>query len=36
VVSDPTGEVATAFGHLAERICAQGPARLYRQELKLV
>ena len=36
VVSAPDSDVAVAFRGLAERICAQGPARVYRQELKLV
>jgi ATP-binding protein involved in chromosome partitioning len=35
VVADPTGEVAAAFDVLASRIAAQGPARVYRRELRL-
>jgi ATP-binding protein involved in chromosome partitioning len=35
-VSQPTGEVAKAFDALAATVIAQGPARVYRQELKLV
>jgi ATP-binding protein involved in chromosome partitioning len=34
-VSDPDGDVAARFGELAARVAAQGPARLYRQELRL-
>jgi ATP-binding protein involved in chromosome partitioning len=34
-VSDPQGEAGRAFSSLAERIIAQGPARVYRQELRL-
>ncbi len=34
-VSDPEGDAARAFGALASRIAAQGPARVYRQELRL-
>ena len=34
-VTDPDGEAATAFGALAERIVALGPARVYRRELSL-
>jgi ATP-binding protein involved in chromosome partitioning len=36
VVSDPGCEAAKAFAALAGTIAAQGPARVYRQELKLV
>jgi ATP-binding protein involved in chromosome partitioning len=36
VVSDPEGEVAQVFRELAATVVAQGPARVYRQELKLV
>jgi ATP-binding protein involved in chromosome partitioning len=36
VVSDPESEVAQAFRALAATVVAQGPARVYRQELKLV
>jgi ATP-binding protein involved in chromosome partitioning len=35
VVTHPESEVAMAFGELAARLVAQGPARVYRQELKL-
>jgi ATP-binding protein involved in chromosome partitioning len=35
MVSDPQSEVARAFASLAEAIAAQGPARVYRQELRL-
>jgi ATP-binding protein involved in chromosome partitioning len=34
-VSDPTSEASQAFEALATKIIAQGPARVYRQELKL-
>jgi len=34
-VAAPDSEVAGTFGDLAERVAAQGPARLYRQELRL-
>ncbi|MHB1925147.1 MAG: Mrp/NBP35 family ATP-binding protein [Acidimicrobiales bacterium] len=34
-VSDPEGEAAAAFGAVAERIEAMGPARIYRSELKV-
>lgn len=34
-VSDPEGEAARAFTAIAERVVAQGPARVYRQELSL-
>jgi ATP-binding protein involved in chromosome partitioning len=34
-VSVPDSEIAGAFAALASRIAAQGPARLYRQELRL-
>ncbi len=36
VVSAPESGAARAFAALAEKIQAQGPARVYRQELKLV
>jgi ATP-binding protein involved in chromosome partitioning len=36
IVSAPDSEVAKAFRALAATIAAQGPARVYRQELKLV
>ena len=36
VVSDPTSEAALAFAELARRVAAQGPARVYRQELRLL
>jgi ATP-binding protein involved in chromosome partitioning len=36
MVSAPDGETGRAFGELAERVAAQGPARVYRQELRLV
>jgi ATP-binding protein involved in chromosome partitioning len=36
IVTDPQSEVATAFAALAATVTAQGPARVYRQELKLV
>lgn len=35
VVHDPTSEVSLAFKALAATIVSQGPARVYRQELKL-
>jgi ATP-binding protein involved in chromosome partitioning len=35
-VTDPTSEASRAFEALAATIIAQGPARVYRQELKLV
>jgi ATP-binding protein involved in chromosome partitioning len=35
VVSDPDGEAAVAFGELAGRLSALGPARVYRRELTL-
>ena len=34
-VADPDGAAASAFRSLAERVAAQGPARVYRQELRL-
>ena len=34
-VDAPESEAATAFRDIAERVIAQGPARVYRQELKL-
>lgn len=36
VVSQPQSESAVAFGELAVRVASQGPARVYRQELKLL
>jgi ATP-binding protein involved in chromosome partitioning len=36
VVTDPTSDVALAFTALAKTVAAQGPARVYRQELKLL
>ena len=36
VVYEPESDVAGAFGELAAAIVRQGPARVYRQELKLV
>ena len=36
VVSDPESEAAMAFVALAATVAAQGPARVYRQELKLM
>ncbi len=36
VVATPESEAARAFGALASRVAAQGPSRVYRQELKLV
>jgi ATP-binding protein involved in chromosome partitioning len=36
VVSSPDSEVAKAFVALAATVAAQGPARVYRQELKLL
>jgi ATP-binding protein involved in chromosome partitioning len=36
VVSEPRSEAAQAFEELARRVAAQGPARVYRQELRLV
>ncbi len=36
VVTNPTSEVALAFTALAKTVAAQGPARVYRQELKLM
>ena len=36
IVTDPNSAVARAFFDLAERVSQQGPARVYRQELKLV
>jgi ATP-binding protein involved in chromosome partitioning len=35
IVSEPTSDVAAAFRELAARVAAQGPARVYRQELRL-
>ena len=34
-VTEPDSEASVAFRNLAERVIAQGPARVYRQELKL-
>ena len=34
-VSDPASPASTAFAAVAEKIIAQGPARVYRQELKI-
>jgi len=34
-ISDPEASASLAFQSIAERIVAQGPARVYRQELKL-
>jgi len=34
-ITEPDGEVAQAFGALAERLVALGPARVYRRELSL-
>ena len=34
-VTEPTSEIGQAFAALASRIDAQGPARVYRQELRL-
>jgi ATP-binding protein involved in chromosome partitioning len=34
-VSDPTSEASAAFDAIAQRVIAQGPARVYRQELRL-
>jgi ATP-binding protein involved in chromosome partitioning len=36
VVSHPNSEVARAFVALADTVTRQGPARVYRQELRLV
>ena len=36
VVTNPESEVARVFGALARTVAAQGPARVYRQELRLV
>jgi ATP-binding protein involved in chromosome partitioning len=36
VVARPESEAALAFSALAARVAAQGPSRVYRQELKLV
>lgn len=35
VAASPDGAIAAEFGALADRIAAQGPARVYRQELRL-
>jgi ATP-binding protein involved in chromosome partitioning len=34
-ITDPMSEASQAFAELATKIVAQGPARVYRQELKL-
>jgi ATP-binding protein involved in chromosome partitioning len=34
-VTEPDSEASVEFRNLAERVIAQGPARVYRQELKL-
>lgn len=36
VISHPQSEAALAFGELARKVAAQGPARVYRQELRLL
>ncbi|HEY5303199.1 MAG TPA: P-loop NTPase [Acidimicrobiales bacterium] len=36
VVSNPESEAAQAFAELATKVAAQGPARVYRQELRIV
>ncbi len=36
VVSHPESEAAKAFGQLARKVAAQGPSRVYRQELRLL
>ena len=36
MISDPDSDVAKAFTALAQTVAKQGPARVYRQELKLV
>ena len=36
VVSHPESDAAIAFGELATRVASQGPARVYRQELRLL
>ena len=36
VVSHPESEAAVAFNDLAQKVAAQGPARVYRQELRLL
>lgn len=36
VVSHPESDVAKAFAELAKTVASQGPARVYRQELKLI
>ena len=35
VVSQPESEAARAFGDLASKVMSQGPARVYRQELRI-
>ncbi|MGH9020260.1 MAG: Mrp/NBP35 family ATP-binding protein [Acidimicrobiales bacterium] len=35
VAADPTSDAAVAFANLADAVAAQGPTRLYRQELTL-
>jgi len=34
-VEDPASDASQAFAAIAERVAAQGPARVYRQELRL-
>ena len=34
-VSDPGSEASTSFDAIAAKVIAQGPARVYRQELRL-
>lgn len=36
VVSDPESEASRAFADIATKVAAQGPARVYRQELRIV
>jgi ATP-binding protein involved in chromosome partitioning len=36
VVGHPDSEAAQAFGELAKKVASQGPARVYRQELRLL
>ena len=36
VIAAPDSEAAQAFAHLAKGVAAQGPARVYRQELRLL
>ncbi len=35
-VSDPDGEAAAAFGHIADQLVAMGPGRIFRPELKII